>query len=305
MVAPHGHSRQEPLLSVIYLTRNEGGGVQELRRDMELGGLDSRLERPAAIPLHSPYYLIDRIVLGQSQGAEVLYWEPLEVEPVELEHAEKREVGERAQRETLKRFADLSEAPAEKFTEFANDYGMLGLCEDHALPWTHNDRCLSAAEERISDWRDLARQVDATLRLAGMLHSANAQRGDTRDVLKSELWERVSAETAKPEDTEEAAGILSDTVNTYLDWAGIRLHLNWTDSSPSLELHGRPPFAQIASQMFSHVTGSRWIVACSYCGHVYRETRKPRADRGHYCPDCRTAKIPQRLARQRFAAEKV
>ncbi len=240
---------------------------------------------------------------------------------------EGRGFGDRAPTTRLiNQFVRLADAPAEQVCSFAQRWGVLFVCKEHNLPMNHNqfvgDRGLELTWagppiprgcepytapspyndgltflEPIERWRHYAREARAILMLA-----ANLQRNTPRS---AEDWCLLGEQFKKPDLASERRS-LAGRINLWYGWGGVRPYFQWAGSAPRIQPYSFGLFGTLAMQLGYIISHQHGVARCSHCGEPYApETRTPTASKRNFCPECRQAKVPERLAsRDRYRRER-
>jgi len=230
------------------------------------------------------------------------------------------------------RFAGLHRASDGEILRFAKEYGILGICAEHAdkeYPVDHWDGCLPISRmnpdpppkflggfgeglEPLKYWRRYARRVDAILEIGSAL--AQGQVGDRR------LWKVLFPHSPHLLDLDGERRVSKLAMARYHftrraeEWyavCGVRGVLDWRlEKTPGI---GRWIFRQrpvlpfnligvIALDIVKCLCNGSQSLICSGCKREYvrsARVRRPRAGEANYCPECREAKIPQKDADER------
>jgi hypothetical protein len=196
----------------------------------------------------------------------------------------------------LTEFVDLETASDEQIESYAQEYGVLGLCDEHGLPEGHRAPLGKAIEhcspgyssavsywEKVDSWRYYASFFGAIFRLASAIYSGRAC--DAQD------WARVGL------DTETALkmpggelGALAAMINALLAVAPLQPTAGILDGKIVVRLATSNDwsglFGGLATQLLFAVSRIGGIQTCSSCGQIYRPTRAPATGRNRYCPKC-------------------
>jgi hypothetical protein len=299
--------------------RRTGAEMEKLRIDMQLTGLGDLRDRYGALPTRD--LIVDHgIELVDDDGEEILKparW-PGDTPPYKNRLTGEREQAWQSQvrpvhqtREMLDEFQRLADAPSKEFLKFANRWGLLGLCKEHGLPFTHpgNEDCMLNLRENLGHWRRLATQTRAILRVATDLRWSDQHPDTDANLGNPEDWSRIDDEADPawlvPMDLEDAKSSLAGYVSRFVEWAQVVPSLEWSQGVPKVFLNpGFTTFGYIAVQLLFFTAGGRDIAACSECGQLYPSSRQPRYDRRNYCPECRDAGVPDRNAKRRKKSDK-
>ena len=103
----------------------------------------------------------------------------------------------------LRRFCRLAKARPQEITKFAQDYGLLRLCQQHSLPQWHAPDCNARTYDKklhepcddIEDWRRWAKRFVGTTEMAGAILKGEAPRSQDVDDALGDLgphWDSVA-----------------------------------------------------------------------------------------------------------------
>ena len=250
-------------------------------------------------------------------------------------------------------FLSLADQPDPRIEGFIRQFGVLGICR-HGIPSTHQAACRPRArrlpkvagpyigsyddaaggtahsappsptpiprgEELMEDWRTLAREARAVLRMAAAVRVDESPADEDRELIRAAvyrgdgtldpgedalqryelgLWTRgSSADTA----------LLARFVQQWLSFAGVRPVFSW-EGRPRLDLASpnslKPTmFAALALQLLYEVSRSGKHAVCSSCGIPYRRRRRfPKAGQNNYCEAC-GKQAANRVAHERHMAK--
>ena len=172
------------------------------------------------------------------------------------------------------------------------------MIEDHGeRTW-----CEPVGSEAVEGWLFWSRMAAALLNVAAALASRHSTSRDDWEVIITE----ESDEIPRLIDSLLARGwaarvYLQEAVNRWLHLANVRLSLSWPigQDKASLELEA-DTFGLLGIQLLTAVTGAQALAVCDGCHSPYvRPNRRPQAGRANYCPECKSAKVPERLRQQR------
>jgi hypothetical protein len=212
----------------------------------------------------------------------------------------------------LASFVHLESAPVGKILAFAKRWGALEICA-HNLPRAHppigrypratylceERRCPQGGEpighlESIAVWRYLARRMHLVLELAEGLWREPPALGD------AEVWESVHRRP--PSDPASARVELSAGVNALVQLGQVRV---WSAPTPPyVRVGGHDLFGALALQLLLVTSKSAGWATCSNCARPYAPTRRPQSGRLNYCPLCRAAGVPNRVAARNYRASR-
>lgn len=227
-------------------------------------------------------------------------------------------------KEILTQFVNLANGSDGDVLMYAKRWGPLGLCE-HYLPVSHSVSCVRLERRRhpegepVLEWKRLARNAGAILRISAQLRSGRDNLG------KAEDWEILRAgpkefrlhvlnleaeEYIRPKKrVVEEKTVIAEIVNICLDIGNVRPKLTWSSPDPAVNLDGGPGgrlFGALAIQLLERAGGYE-IAACTGCRNFFdvsaeNRERRPKSGQGRYCPDCQQSGVPVRLAKQRVRA---
>lgn len=201
---------------------------------------------------------------------------------------------------------------------FAKNYGVLALCFEHHIPYTHNrplfyepakggivdeHGCLPHRNEPLQAWLYYSDHFRLLLDIAARLI-----------INKKPTVQDCSLLTEFREQTLPHMGEIRERffthLNTLLLMAGVGPHLEWVKSSvrisfrtASLNLQANKErlgvitasaqnpnlFGHLMIQLASVIGGAEGLAYCSNCGSAYIVNRQPDANRRRYCQDCKGA----------------
>jgi hypothetical protein len=226
----------------------------------------------------------------------------------------------RSGKELLEHFVRLADAPAERIKAYARRWGVLNICE-HGLPASHNPppvplppkALLSWCRplgwpanelwEPLEVWRRYSRQMRAFLNIAARLHEGDLGRLEDWRVLYYQVedgpvpwWKRVTAADRR---------VVTLQLKEWLAIGRVELEPSWDEEPLALRLGVAGLFGALAVQLALAISRTDGLAVCSGCGISYIPSRRPKANRRRYCPECRRRKVPGRDAatgyRQRIA----
>jgi hypothetical protein len=189
-------------------------------------------------------------------------------------------------------FANLAFVEAETILEFAQTWGVLGLCK-HNLPATHNPpiftsesidkSCKPTGSEPIELWYRFARMSRAMLSLASYLH--RNEKGQKQDWLVLGVTEENL-----PEEISGEQSLLEKYMNAWVEIANIRTRIQWNPAylNISYPLSGSL-FGALTVELMKVVVRTHGPVICASCGNFYEPPtfgRRPRANERNYCFGC-------------------
>ena len=201
---------------------------------------------------------------------------------------------------------------------FAKNYGVLALCFEHHIPYTHNrplfyepakggivdeHGCLPHRNEPLQAWLYYSDHFRLLLDIAARLIR--------KEKPTREDWDLFTAyQDQELPRIEEIRERFFTHVNTLLLMAGVGPYLEWTKSgvrmsfrpvSLNLESNEKRPgvitaseqnpnlFGHLMIQLASLVGSDRGLAYCNECGRAYFPKRRPNPNRKRYCQDCKGA----------------
>lgn len=205
-------------------------------------------------------------------------------------------------RRTLTDFLNLQNASQEDIVKYANEHGVLDICE-HILPHGHHLWCAPPGWPiegwtSLDVWRRTANVFVAILRLSSDMKDDVKSIGRASDwqvlfsTVQSDEARRYLAITAR----EQALNTLQSVLNNYLQFGGVTHLLARTEVGWKHELGSNVPlyplFGNLAFQLSLIMCGNDAAFTCSGCGNLYVRQggeggrRKPKAGNRNYCQDC-------------------
>lgn len=232
----------------------------------------------------------------------------------------------------LEGFLALADASDEAVVDYAERWGgVLALCR-HGLPGAaprhleDPDRpgaswCEPTGRESLDDWRRWARLAGVILKVSGAVAASRS--------VPSSLWPEflpfayegvpVYAGTARgfeglstPRGAPARRALVAQAVSYWLEAGGARVGMEWsTGARPRLVIgSGRLPdagiFGALGVELATRCAGAERLDVCDgdRCGRPFLMNPRQRARLEHnpgartYCPDCRDAGVPARMADQ-------
>ncbi|HKS27868.1 MAG TPA: hypothetical protein VJS44_08620 [Pyrinomonadaceae bacterium] len=189
-------------------------------------------------------------------------------------------------------FANLAFVEAETILQFAQTWGVLGLCK-HNLPATHNPpifnpkamdkSCKPTGSESIELWHKFARMSRAVLSLASHLH--RNEKGKKQD------WIVLSvSESSLPEEISGEKSLLVRYMNVWVDIANVRPRIQWNPAYINISYPlSNSLFGALTVELMRAVVRTHGPVICASCGNFYKPPtfgRRPRANQRNYCYEC-------------------
>ena len=211
----------------------------------------------------------------------------------------------KAPTDLLERFVHLSDADPKRILDFARKWGVLGICEQHGLPHTHNPGYATNGQhgcwpqgwpgecwEPIEKWRSLARRFAACLRLAVAIDVG--KKGEFND------WQ-VAQHSDVPQNLAQARQWLSWDVGGWVVIGQVIPEMQYKGGAWVLEhyAHGVVNlFGTLAYRLMIAVARTDGLATCCACGESYViAVRRPNPDRRNYCRKCGKAAADRDAAR--------
>lgn len=210
---------------------------------------------------------------------------------------------------------------AEAFLRFGQRFGPLVLCSEHGLPPGHpklwpyqSEHCTVQQAEGgqlpegdwlwftpVEEWRALAKQVRAALTIAANLRDNPPRPGSSEDWEELAVVERrLSAgpplplgtprdgwRHLDPGDIAEQRQSLWRLLDLWIEAAGLRPVISWTEDSPTFNLASDPysamtgVFPAVAKQLLFAVHRVKDLRLCAACGRPFFPYQ-----RWKYCEPC-------------------
>jgi hypothetical protein len=197
-------------------------------------------------------------------------------------------------KELVRDFSGLALVEAESVLEFAQRWGVLGLCK-HGFPATHNSpsifgigrsasvSCRPTGSESVEVWRRWARISRAMISIASSI-----QKGE---IGGREDWQVLGVSPAsQPDEITSAESLIERYANVWLDLGGIRPRVKFRPARIHISfLSNGGLFGALAIQLMQSVIGTHGPLVCSACGKIYDPAsydRRPRAGERNYCSGC-------------------
>jgi hypothetical protein len=223
----------------------------------------------------------------------------------------------------FERFLGLKTAPARQIQEFASRFGaLLVFCRIESQE-VHPGKLIIV--ESCAMWRYVAASMGSLLRIASCFHSD--RKPDTAD------WDRIGAfpaslaalPKAEPYDQLSASfggekawtsmvhyvgrgadrdrKMWARLLNVLLELGRVRPWLIWegagNSARPKLVFSGPNLLSYLALQLCLRASKHDAFAVCSYCNQQYTPMgRAPKTGQRNFCPDCRAAGMPVRIAQR-------
>jgi hypothetical protein len=220
------------------------------------------------------------------------------------------------QTRTLSDFVRLAEKPASSIHRFASRHSLLGLCEEHRLPYAHNrevirdldvraiasliplKRCTPAYDERIEDWRRYSRLFREVLQIRQRLWSGDSVPSDEWDEIGVSGWRALGRDGTVP----QQKNLLARWVNKLLMVSGIHPVVAG-DAERTIGVGSydwMTLFAALSMQLAMAICDNK-VAICYECHRTYKPKRRPHAGEANYCPrdECKRAGTRNRVQRHR------
>ena len=263
-----------------------------------------------------PLYVPQTIELMGTRTNRRIQWSPRPSDPVNPTAT------------ILNQFVRLGEATEEQVLQYAQRWGVLGICA-HGLPYSHNpavgdpsrDRAACHAMtvndfvptkpneplqhyELIDDWRRFSNASRSLLNIAARLQ-------DGRPGLEQD-WQNVvrcNPLTTAPRIPwwGPRVGVdrfqLSAAMNDWLLWGSVRPTMEYERDSWSVKLKGHGLFGALALYLCLTIGQTGGFAICTSCSRPYIPRRQPNPNRRQYCREC-GSKAAQRDAARDYRHRK-
>jgi hypothetical protein len=200
-------------------------------------------------------------------------------------------------RRCLTQFLELQESNAEAVLQFANDHGVLDICE-HGLSHGHHRWCAPNGWP-IEGWTSLRCWQRTAQRFAAILKIASDLKEDRRSSGRAEDWKIVLSSVVDEEvrkrltvpSREVGLNMLEAVVNDYIRVGEVHPSLARTPAGWKLFFAGNPLyplFGRLALQLALIICGADAMYTCSGCGSLYlrHHGRRPKVGTRNYCSSC-------------------
>jgi hypothetical protein len=256
-----------------------------------------RPKLPVSWPRHDPMELRGGYLVRVAPHATDDFSEPLG----EVEHG----------RMMFNEFRALEDAPESSVVAFANRWGRLGLCVHGWPPLHRTPACSLVDSEPVSAWLNWSAAANLIVRMASALHAKRRVDPVDRDALLT--FHRTTdghqmgewgIHPRRPDLFDRRnVGI---EVNRWLALARLPIMFSWDERTNQTELRFAPPtaFSAIALSLAAAVGHiEAFPIMCGGMGEPECEGWLfPTKSTNTFCPPCREAKVPDRLARRRWRA---
>jgi predicted RNA-binding Zn-ribbon protein involved in translation (DUF1610 family) len=208
-------------------------------------------------------------------------------------------VQKKAPPDLLEQFCRIAEArdTAVAVVAFARRWGLLGLCEEHGLPYRHthivesvNDdgsasfqmMFCSSGDESVQHWKELAVCFDSLLRLGLDLN---------RGSLGSDLdWQLAAIEDflqgmPPPSNIADARSMYKGLIWRMIEMSQLQPHFEWNNGAWTIDLDSISSSnlpAILTLQLMLRVANAKVQIKCSTCPRWFI----PRRNQRKYCDKC-------------------
>jgi hypothetical protein len=228
-------------------------------------------------------------------------------------------------------FLGLADADSKRIASYARQWGVLNICEEHELPYTHNPQpypwppygtalhrpCSpkgrppsGPCSEPIAVWKHFSRQMRALLAIAAELREGREGRPSDWDVVYEVAepsqrpfgsgWAKKDRRIGDADVLDIQRFQLGLIVDEHLSFSGLRPRFEWKySSSPRFSPLSGNMFGALSIQLALTIQAPRGLALCSECGAIYAPNIRTRPNVDHYCPTCRSLGAPQRNAKRR------
>lgn len=232
-------------------------------------------------------------------------------------------------RDMLAKFVKLAEAPPEAILSYARIWGMLGVCERHNLPCTHNPppftvRTLAVGvssvwcqpqwsndegfRESVETWQGFSRLMRALLNIASDLHldrqtcrddwhSAFTDGPGSLVLLLNEMGIKnwgfaLDYPDMWKEPSEIQWQVVERILNLMLEWGNVRPIFQVTKGTPSIKMGSEGLFGALVVLLMFAIGRMDGFAICTACRESYPPKRRPRIGQRNYCsnPQCLKAR---------------
>jgi hypothetical protein len=222
----------------------------------------------------------------------------------------------------LEKFITLSTASDEAILAYAKKWGVLGLCEEHGLPYTHNQPSLdgrggcfwhSADEsgrffmEPLDEWRRYSRAAHALIQIAAAIALGKPGPEEAWLIFFPQFNGSLQL-TGSPEKV--AKPWLIDSrfhfqrlIDGWIKAGDVGPHFHWNKNTKQwqIDLTGRGCpnlFGLLSIQLMLAVAQKDGFAICSACHKSYIPEKQPPANRRRYCQNCRKNGVSRRDAQR-------
>jgi hypothetical protein len=200
--------------------------------------------------------------------------------------------------ELLFKFIKLVDAPPADVLEFANKWGVLGICK-HDLPYMHTPPPLLKIPikfwctprqnkngeywESVKVWHYYARHALAMVRIAANLHRDRL--GEIED-WNTIGWSDADDFWAPGHSVNNDRIYLATQVNFWLEIGNVRPRFKWRDNLTTISFDAHL-FGVLASQLLLLICRTKGLGFCSNCGDPFVPVnRRPKEGQRNYCAMC-------------------
>jgi len=231
-------------------------------------------------------------------------------------------------------YIEIGEKAEQKIIKFAERWGVLGICREHLLPWSHNDqptfsdntllqlhfrndRRSCGMPERNGDWSEPLSEWYLWLRLAKAIFSLGLELHQGRNG-KAEHWNfmgykpayyagigKINRSTGLPE-PELGKTIVASYVTSWLEVTGVKPRFEWLTTGRIFSLGVSAPdrlLSILGVQIMMLINRSSGLGICTSCGEWFLLRTRQSLSRNVYCEHC-GKKAARRDAQARYYKRK-
>lgn len=227
----------------------------------------------------------------------------------------------------LERFLALADAPAHTIADYAQEWGVLGLCR-HNYPahWRHkggggynpasgyaHGNCDWTLREPVSAWRGISHLFGTLLDVAGRIEQHVPSDPDqTKEIARlNGNWryprvEDLDTWAERPEADRRRWQLASDRLNltdamSHLLANSVQVVASYqssADARPVMSFAGRSLVDALALQTAMAACRAESVVSCDGCGAAFVPSGRyrPRPGQRRFCDTCRARGVPQKFA---------
>lgn len=217
----------------------------------------------------------------------------------------------------LEGFLALADAPAHKVADYAQLWGVLGLCKHHyPMHWPHLKLPCAAGwtmREPVAAWQNMARTFGALLDLAARVEQGViSEPAQTREIQRfNGGWRYPRVEdlewwSARPEADRTRWQLAQDRLNVadalnHLLANSVQVVVSYPapgNTRPVMSYAARSLVDALALQAAMAACRAESIVSCDGCGVAFAPSSsyRPRPGQRRFCDLCRASGVPQKLA---------
>lgn len=247
---------------------------------------------------------------------------------------EKRVTYRQAKPGMLAGFVRLHRASDQEILAYARKWGVLGICERHGLPCSHNQYpygpydgvkpCLPMlvtplpregsdfqVGEPLAHWRVWSRKAQAILNIGARLNQGKLARLEDWQALK-DLHDSGLGETEQEpfmKNVAKARAELAFELDGWISMGQVRPRISWKTDNTRLKAQfsldavssGPNLFGLLALNIAVAIAsgeGEKGLAVCCACGESYPPKRRPDPNRRNYCEDCGLKAAQREAARE-------